>query len=103
MTEAAAFDLTKLPLVKLNDDGTINCRNCGQLITFLPPTFPEAELPAGAPRSVNHSGCPKATPFESPAGPDSHTGLHETINRLDQQEVADFYAAKVKAAEAKPA
>lgn len=91
------FDLAQLPVVHLNADGTINCRNCHFRITFLPETFPANELPDGAPRSVNHTGCPAATPGESPAGPDSHTGLHETINRIDQAEVAAFYAAKAKA------
>jgi hypothetical protein len=94
------FKLEHLPETPLNDDGTVNCRNCGLKIAFLPETFPADELPDGAPRSLNHSGCPKATAGESPAGPDAHTGLHETINRLDQAKVAAFYERKVKAAEA---
>lgn len=90
--------LENLPGTPLNEDGTVDCRNCGLRITFLPEIFPAAELPDGAPRSVNHSGCPKAIAFESPAGPDAHTGLHETINRIDQAEVQAFYERKVKAA-----
>jgi hypothetical protein len=92
--------LEHLPVVKLNEDGTVTCRGCHHVITFLPETFPAEELPDGAPRSVNHSGCPNAIPEESPAGPDAHTGRHETINRIDQAEVQAFYERKVKAAEA---
>jgi hypothetical protein len=79
----------------LNADGTVNCRNCGKVIEFLPPTFPPEDLPAGAPRTVNHTGCPKATPGESPAEPDAFPPyFHETINVIDAAEVAEFYADK---------
>lgn len=71
--------LADYPLVHLHDDGTIDCEGCGLNIAFLPPTFPAAELPDGAPATVNHAGCGKA--------------MHgtETVNRIDKSEVADFY------------
>jgi len=93
----ADFNLEDIPVTKLNDDGTVTCRNCGKVIEFLPETFPAEELPDGAPRSVNHVGCPNATEGESPAGPDAHTGLHETINRIDQEQVKAFYERKAQA------
>jgi hypothetical protein len=89
--------LEHLPVVKLNDDGTVTCRKCAAPITFLPEIFPAEQLPAGAPRSVNHTGCPNADPEESPAGPNID-GAHETINRIDQAEVQAFYERKSKAA-----
>jgi hypothetical protein len=89
--------LEHLPVVALNADGTINCRACGRVIEFLPPTFVAEQLPDGAPRHVNHTGCPRAVPEESPAGPNID-GLHETINRIDPDEVKAFYERKVKAA-----
>jgi hypothetical protein len=89
--------LEHLPVVKLNDDGTVDCRNCGKRIEFLPAEFPAEQLPEGAPRSVNHTGCPKADPEESPAGPNID-GQHETINRIDPAEVQAFYERKTKAA-----
>lgn len=92
--------LEHLPITHLNADGTITCRKCGRVDVFLPETFPEDELPEGAPRSHNHSGCPNADPEESPAGLNLD-GRHETINRIDQQEVADFYARKREAAKKK--
>ena len=92
----AEFNLADLPVTPLNEDGSINCRNCGKHIVFLPATFPANELPDGAPRSVNHTGCPKAVPGESPAmTQDNESGHHhETINRLDQAEVEAFYKAQ---------
>jgi hypothetical protein len=76
------------PVVKLNADGTLTCRACGLPIEFLPPEFPAEDLPAGAPRTVNHTGCGKAHPTDdSPAG-------QETINVIEQAEVAEFYADK---------
>lgn len=79
--------------VPLKADGSIDCRACGLNIVFLPETFPAEDLPDGAPRTVNHTGCPSATAGESPAGPNAF-GLHETINVIDQAEVASFYADK---------
>lgn len=87
--------------VPLNADGSITCRNCGLVIQFLPDEFPADELPDGAPRTVNHTGCPKATVDESPAGPDANTGFHETINVIDQAEVAAFYKDKAAFAKAR--
>jgi hypothetical protein len=74
--------------VPLNADGSISCRNCGHRITF--PIPPLDELPDGAPRTVNHTGCAKSKATESPAGADAFSGFHETINVIDQNEVAAF-------------
>jgi hypothetical protein len=76
----------------LNPDGTITCV-CGLPITFLPATRPEA-----GPNSVNHVDCS--------LGERSEAGI-ETINLIDQAEVAAYYdrleaAAAAKAAPAVP-
>lgn len=78
--------------VALNADGSIDCRGCGYRITFLPEHFPAAELPEGAPQTVNHTGCPAAVAGESPAPPSANPPFHsETINVIDKAEVAEFY------------
>lgn len=69
-------------LVHLEPDGSIKCRACGGSIVFAFP--PLAELPDGAPATVNHTGCPKA--IGSPAGA-------ETINVLDPDEVHEYVKA----------
>jgi hypothetical protein len=87
--------------VKLNANGSVTCRACGLEITFLPETFPAEELPDGAPRTVNHTGCSQAKAGESPAGADAERGFHETINVIDQDEVAEFYKDKAAFAKAR--
>jgi hypothetical protein len=84
-----ADDLSKYgPPVPLNADGSVNCRKCGFTIVF--PIPPLDELPDGAPRTVNHTGCSKANVNESPAGGDLQTGFHETRNVIDANEVLEF-------------
>jgi hypothetical protein len=73
--------------VKLNDDGTVTCRNCQGRIAFLPVDH----MPDAGPNSVNHTGCPAAVKGESPAGPNLD-GLHETINLIDRADLEDWYA-----------